>query len=821
MRYQLLYIILIFINLNVGEVFSQTPSYFFIGTTEFSNLHVYSLKCHPDGRLFAATNTGLYSYKNGKFQQFNWLSEHKGDALFSLNFDGQGELYCSNLYGQIFHLTDSGLQLYLETPKEYLNTTFDFAIDSGNGIIIQSKVCAYYKSKWTVLYEQASAPMNTFNNDRILFTSEEEKKVYQIVGDQISFTSSSDFDHLGVPTPAYIKDELVVLSNEAKWTNITQQKEAVLCKGNWYTYQLDENEFWMRSTVAGARRVVIEDGKPVLSELMFDDLFISTVTKSEDGTYFLGTFGKGVIVVPSMQSIVYKTGAGELMGLCSASKSEDYSTYLASTNRSFLVSPINGKAPVLVSYDPIFYSRNVPFGLFETIPGLFYQNNNSLDEVGGINTIKDMVVVNDSSALVATSIGVFKVGKGLNHINWIQNGNGPDWWRLKPEYFRCKAVGYSANSEEIYYATPEQLFFVNNSGQIHEVKWKNKSIKCNSICSESNQVICATHGNGVLFLQNGKVQKVLSSTNGLGDNRVRHIISHNDELYLSHNSGFQIYNLKNKSWRTIGNEFGIQSGSVRNFIIQDETLWLLAGGELFALPLSDLSREHNYNLIIDDVLLGDKSFLGANEISSTYDQSDLSVLLNFRGILYEREAKIAYRLNENDWKLVDATSRQLDFEALAPGNYQLDLHVDYHGKISHEQQILFTIKSPFWQKWWFFSVVILFTLGIAYFVFKRRLSKIKEQQKRLLNEQRMHSEMLESELKALRSQMNPHFIFNSLNSIQNLILQEDTDSSYDYIVLFAKLVRNTLNYSNLDFISIDKELEFLNTYLLLEKLRFA
>lgn len=94
--------------------------------------------------------------------------------------------------------------------------------------------------------------------------------------------------------------------------------------------------------------------------------------------------------------------------------------------------------------------------------------------------------------------------------------------------------------------------------------------------------------------------------------------------------------------------------------------------------------------------------------------------------------------------------------------------------------------------------------------------EFQETQKRL----EIEKQYKESELKALKSQMNPHFIFNSLNSIQDLILQQNTDSSYDYIVLFAQLVRNTLNYSSKNFISIEKELDFLDIYLRLEKLRF-
>jgi LytS/YehU family sensor histidine kinase len=84
----------------------------------------------------------------------------------------------------------------------------------------------------------------------------------------------------------------------------------------------------------------------------------------------------------------------------------------------------------------------------------------------------------------------------------------------------------------------------------------------------------------------------------------------------------------------------------------------------------------------------------------------------------------------------------------------------------------------------------------------------------------MLNELNLSRLTAIQSQMNPHFIFNALNSIQDLVLQGDIDNSYTFITKFANLVRRTLNYSDKDFIEFEQEIELLRLYLSLEKLRF-
>jgi len=84
----------------------------------------------------------------------------------------------------------------------------------------------------------------------------------------------------------------------------------------------------------------------------------------------------------------------------------------------------------------------------------------------------------------------------------------------------------------------------------------------------------------------------------------------------------------------------------------------------------------------------------------------------------------------------------------------------------------------------------------------------------------LKNELNASKLIAIQSQMNPHFIFNAINSIQDLILKGDIDNSYNYIIKFSKLVRQTLHFSDKTFIDIEEEVELLKIYLELEKLRF-
>lgn len=120
---------------------------------------------------------------------------------------------------------------------------------------------------------------------------------------------------------------------------------------------------------------------------------------------------------------------------------------------------------------------------------------------------------------------------------------------------------------------------------------------------------------------------------------------------------------------------------------------------------------------------------------------------------------------------------------------------------------------PFYKKIWFYILIIIIITIIFYLLYKLRIKTIKQQQE-------IKKTLETYQYQALNKQMNPHFIFNSLNSIQNYILQNDKKNSNKYLIKFSQLMRMVLNNTQSHIITIDKEIKALILYLELEQIRF-
>lgn len=196
--------------------------------------------------------------------------------------------------------------------------------------------------------------------------------------------------------------------------------------------------------------------------------------------------------------------------------------------------------------------------------------------------------------------------------------------------------------------------------------------------------------------------------------------------------------------------------------------------------------------------------------------NDNTIQINFTGISLASSAGLlySYRLTGLDtgWSNPSPGNYVL-FTKLAAGHYSFSVKCrTKNSDWSKPADFTFTIQPPFWETWWFRVCLILLAAGTMILFYRNRVKKIKK-------EARLNNQLLELEMTALKAQMNPHFIYNALNSIQALVMDEKKDAAVYYIGTFSRLLRQVLENAERNVITLEKELDSLDMYIRLDTLR--
>ncbi|MBK9191743.1 MAG: histidine kinase [Crocinitomicaceae bacterium] len=218
---------------------------------------------------------------------------------------------------------------------------------------------------------------------------------------------------------------------------------------------------------------------------------------------------------------------------------------------------------------------------------------------------------------------------------------------------------------------------------------------------------------------------------------------------------------------------------------------------------------------ISTLFVNDQKTAISGNTDFSYQNRKFEFVLSSPTLRYQNEIKYHYRLTgyDENWTVNPYDEHKIIYNALSPGEYTFQVKAENQNQFSEVISYSFRIHSPFYVSGWFISLMILIFLVIVYFIYRRQLGIHKQKAKQI-------NELNASKLTAIQSQMNPHFIFNSLNSIQDLVLKGGVENSYTYITTFSNLVRRTLKYSDKEFIDFEQELKLIELYLSLEKLRF-
>ena len=201
-------------------------------------------------------------------------------------------------------------------------------------------------------------------------------------------------------------------------------------------------------------------------------------------------------------------------------------------------------------------------------------------------------------------------------------------------------------------------------------------------------------------------------------------------------------------------------------------------------------------------------------IELSKDENDVTI--HFSDLSFQDKNKVFFRYkftDESRWNSL-GNSPELQLHHLPAGNYEIEIGTANALKQWYKSGLKLQLVAhpPFYKSWWFYVLCVLILLiaiiGIYTYLLRRQRK-----------EARFRQQIREAEMQTLRAQMNPHFMFNTLNSINSYIIQNQTDSASQYLTTFSKLMRNILEYSKQEFITLEQELQALKLYIELESMR--
>ena len=301
-------------------------------------------------------------------------------------------------------------------------------------------------------------------------------------------------------------------------------------------------------------------------------------------------------------------------------------------------------------------------------------------------------------------------------------------------------------------------------------------------------------------------------------NTINFLTSYKDRLIIGTSKGVVLY--KDGEEIFIDKEQGLDH-KVTSGMVKNDTLFLGSDKGLFKVALLDMLQQEDRVTTVKTVYFkvnGVVKGLNIKQLSLHHDENSIRLKLTTNLHPFPKKLLYSYRINENEeWIPLKTTVINLPY--LQPAFYDIQVKIEdaSTGAIFQKSVINFTVNDPFYQSSWFIILCFSIVIGILYTYFS-----LKRKRAQQLSEEReaITKRVEEVKLEALLSQMNPHFVFNSLNSVQYFISNNENDRAMKYLGTFAGLMRANLNNSSRQFITLEEEIAYLNSYTQLENARF-
>lgn len=400
--------------------------------------------------------------------------------------------------------------------------------------------------------------------------------------------------------------------------------------------------------------------------------------------------------------------------------------------------------------------------------------------------------------------------------------------------------------DDIWISTKQKGIVRFSKGEYQNFNRSNSGIYniVNDMLFISDSTLIAGGNNGVIYkikVQDNKLEVIdsLSNKDGLNGVSIRGFQYLKDSsLWCGTNQG--VHRFEFNSWRkgetlsyrfwNTNDGYSDQTGD-KSVVDNHQNIWVLTNNRILRIKTKVFpNRKSSRKLVLSKVQIQNKDWVLDSSKVDKWTKSPLNPIVlgyneNFVNFKFAYEfcdnpSNLLYQYKleglEDNWSSW-TKSNKVSYSNLPSGTYRLKVNAKYlsEGNIT-SYSIIVQIETPWWRQLWFIIVMSIFLACIFCFSILSFMRHVKKKEKIRTKQFRR---AIGLKIKALQYQLGPHFLFNSLNSIQSYILEDKQEMALNYLSDFSMVLRQNIDNANKDEISLSEEISYLKHYLNLEQMR--
>ncbi|NEU09478.1 hypothetical protein GZH53_14225 [Flavihumibacter sp. R14] len=849
-----LIIILFIFASSISQVLSQTINFRTYKVTDgLANSNVYYSLQDSRGFLWVATSSGVNRFDGKKFELFTTDNGLADNEVLMIYEDSKGRIWFLNFNGRLgyyfdgkFYNPDNNKILKNAITKGSFISCFE---DSNNRLWFatnQQQIIEINHDK-VIVHEKPNNHPDTDISNTFIF--EDERK-------RIIAVNSKGFYYIRKETLENAPSQYLPISFKSfhydnrtkKLLFISKSGLIELSKGQFKvrrripeeianqemaSFLISKNKLWI-SSVNNGIYIVEPDGKTISHHLA--KKVISQIMEDRDGNIWVTTLGSGLIILPANTENVlqYTTGAG-LFENTVYSVVKDGSGQLWLGMKSGNINLIDRNR--ISKFNPL--TTNTAYNPIKKLEydkerkSIWFASNNTLGEISLDKPRKTRYLQEKNNLTFGVkSFSLSRKGKFAfslaSGVYILENKDKPLIFQtqknLPDQHF------FPDRSFKVFYDSHERLWFSNVNGLF---RYENNKVDTLSKKSDlfskrvtdiielpDGNMVIGTYGYGLLITDGKDRITRMGVKEGLSSNICRRLGFDGKNIWLTTFSGVDKFEYKaaRRKITTYKIKNGLTSDEVLDIFIDDKKIYLGTLDGLTLLPRNEPPPKTSSPLFyITNFTVNGKQYKVREIPEFQFNQNTVSV--QYTAINFSQAKELyQYRLKE-DWPWIETPNNTIEFGSLEPGQYELAIRAKVlDSQWSTPATVPFIIRPAFWQRWWFLAsmyfLVSILVIGLIFQYFKK-------QRKKEHDELSMQSKIILLEQRALQAMMNPHFVFNIMNSIQYFINTQDSQAANQVLTGFARLIRKNLEICTKSYITLDEEMVYLKLYLSLEKLRFG